>query len=70
MLHDVFIWAHTTPAGRQGYLLEYDAQPSEAPPMLPMLKRHVLRSKVKLQDVSEEYDVWAAWGDVRTRASM
>lgn len=27
-----------------------------------MLKRYVLRSKVKLQDVSEEHDVWAAWG--------
>lgn len=27
-----------------------------------MLKRYVLRSKVKLRDVSEEYDVWAAWG--------
>lgn len=27
-----------------------------------MLKRYVLRSKVKLRDVSEEYDVWSAWG--------
>ena len=27
-----------------------------------MLKRYVLRSKVKLRDVSEEYDVWATWG--------
>ena len=27
-----------------------------------MLKRHVLRSKVRLRDVSDEYDVWAAWG--------
>lgn len=27
-----------------------------------MLKKYVLRSKVKLRDVSEEYDVWAAWG--------
>ena len=27
-----------------------------------MLKRYVLRSKVKLRDVSDEYDVWAAWG--------
>jgi folate-binding Fe-S cluster repair protein YgfZ len=27
-----------------------------------MLKRYVLRSKVKIRDASEEYDVWAAWG--------
>lgn len=62
MLHDIFIYAHTTPTGRSGYLVEYDGRPSEAPPILPMLKRYVLRSKVKLQDVTEEYDVWAAWG--------
>lgn len=33
-----------------------------------MLKRYVLRSKVKLRDVSEEYDVWAAWGSEREKA--
>jgi transferase CAF17, mitochondrial len=27
-----------------------------------MLKRHVLRSKVRIRDASDEYDVWAAWG--------
>ena len=27
-----------------------------------MLKRYILRSKVKVRDVTEEYDVWAAWG--------
>lgn len=62
VLYDVFIYAHQTPAGKQGYLIEYDSRQSEAPPLLPMLKKHVLRSKVKLRDVSDEYDVWAAWG--------
>ncbi|CCM03409.1 uncharacterized protein FIBRA_05540 [Fibroporia radiculosa] len=33
-----------------------------------MLKRYVLRSKVKLRDVSEEYDVWAAWGSENEKA--
>ena len=28
-----------------------------------MLKRHVLRSKVRVRDASDEYDVWAAWGN-------
>lgn len=26
-----------------------------------MLKRHLLRSKIKVRDVSENYDVWATW---------
>ena len=62
VLHDVFVWTQETPKGTPQYIVEYDASPSEAPPLLPMLKRHVLRSKVKLRDVSEEYDVWAAFG--------
>ena len=68
VLHDIFIWAHTTPAGRQGYLVEYDARPSEAPEMIPMMKRHILRSRVKVKDVTEEYDVWAAWGSEKDRS--
>ena len=36
--------------------------------MLTVLKRYVLRSKVKLRDVSEEYDVWAAWGSEKDRS--
>jgi folate-binding Fe-S cluster repair protein YgfZ len=61
-MYDVFLYTTTTSAGQPGYLLEYDSRPSEAPPLLPMLKRHILRSKVKIRDVSEEYGVWAAWG--------
>ncbi|KAH9894325.1 Aminomethyltransferase folate-binding domain-containing protein [Cubamyces lactineus] len=68
VIHDIFIWAHTTPAGRPGFLIEYDSRPSEAPPLLPLLKRYVLRSKVKLQDVTEEYDVWSAWGSEKEKA--
>lgn len=30
-----------------------------------MLKRYVLRSKVKIRDVTTEYDVWASWGSER-----
>jgi len=33
--------------------------------MLSLLKRYVLRSKVKIRDVSEEYDIWAAWGNFK-----
>lgn len=66
VLHDVFIWAQDTPKGGPGYLIEYDAHSSDAPPLLPMLKRHVLRSKVKLREVTEEYDVWAAFGSTES----
>ncbi|KAM5535696.1 hypothetical protein V8D89_010683 [Ganoderma adspersum] len=68
VLHDIFIWAQTTPKGRPEYLVEYDEQSSEAPPVLPMLKRYVLRSKVKIKDVTEEYDVWQAWGSQTERS--
>ncbi|EIN10687.1 Aminomethyltransferase folate-binding domain-containing protein [Punctularia strigosozonata HHB-11173 SS5] len=62
VMYDVFIYTRTDPTGKPSYLIEYDARESEAPPLLPMLKRYVLRSKVKIRDVTEEYDVWSAWG--------
>ena len=43
-------------------MIEFDSRPSSAPPLLNMLKRYVLRSKVKVQDVSDQWDVWGAWG--------
>lgn len=46
----------------KGFLIEYDARPSEAPPLLPTLKKYVLRRKVRIRDVSQEWDVWATWG--------
>lgn len=50
----------------QGYLIEYDTrETSETPPLLRILKQYVLRAKVKVRDVSEDYDVWAAWGSER-----
>ncbi|KAG6817431.1 hypothetical protein H0H87_008599 [Tephrocybe sp. NHM501043] len=30
---------------------------------MSLLKRYVLRSKVKIRDVSDQYDVWAVWGN-------
>lgn len=60
---DVFIHATRDAKSQPAYLIEYDATaPPDAPALLPMLKRHVLRSKVRLRDASDEYDIWAAWG--------
>ncbi|TDL29336.1 Aminomethyltransferase folate-binding domain-containing protein [Rickenella mellea] len=65
VLYDVFVYNKKNPKGQDGYFIEYDPRPSEAPPILPFLKRYILRSKVKIEDVSNEYDVWAAWGSER-----
>ncbi|KAF9247235.1 hypothetical protein BU15DRAFT_84766 [Melanogaster broomeanus] len=62
VLHDVFLYtsvASTAPT----YLIEHDPTPSESPPLLGLLKRFVLRSKVRIRDVTEEWDVWGAWGE-------
>jgi len=59
-MYDVFLYS-----APNGYLLEYDTRESEATPLLSYLKRHVLRSKVKIRPVTEEYDVWAAWGSAK-----
>lgn len=32
------------------------------PPLPTLLKRFVLRSKVKVQDVSNEWEAWSIWG--------
>ncbi|KAH9938449.1 uncharacterized protein B0H18DRAFT_967242 [Fomitopsis serialis] len=61
VLYDTFVYSQPTASGKQGYLIEYDARPSEAPPLLPTLKKYVLRSKVKIRNVSEEYDGEKAW---------
>ncbi|KAH0840006.1 hypothetical protein J3R83DRAFT_968 [Lanmaoa asiatica] len=61
VLHDVFLF--TSPASPSPtYLIDHDPSPSESPPLLSLLKRFVLRSKVRIRDVTQEWDVWAAWG--------
>ena len=62
VIYDVFIYTFTSSDSKPSYLIDYESRESAAPPLLSMLKRYVLRSKVKLRDVSEEYDVWAVWG--------
>ncbi|QRW05405.1 glycine cleavage system T protein [Ceratobasidium sp. AG-Ba] len=61
VLYDVFIYPCTTD-GRPGFLIDFDSRSSEATPLITMLKRHILRSKVRVRDVSEEWNVWAVWG--------
>ncbi|KAJ7498986.1 Aminomethyltransferase folate-binding domain-containing protein [Mycena latifolia] len=62
VLYDVFVYTRTNPTGQRGYLIDYDSRPSEAPPLLDLIKRYILRSRVKVRDASDEYDVWGVWG--------
>ena len=72
VLHDAFVYNHPT---SDGYILEYDSRLPitgadheaggnhiPAPPLIKYLKQFVLRTKVKVRDISDEYDVWASWG--------
>ncbi|KAG8218718.1 hypothetical protein J3R82DRAFT_4386 [Butyriboletus roseoflavus] len=62
VLHDIFLF--TSPASPSPtYLIDHDSSPSESPSLLSLLKRFVLRSKVRIRDVTQEWDVWAAWGE-------
>ncbi|KAF8320746.1 Aminomethyltransferase folate-binding domain-containing protein [Clavulina sp. PMI_390] len=72
--YDAFFHPHPS-SPEAGYIIEYDPRPSpsellkdpsieKAPiPSLPsLLKRFVLRSKVKVKDVSDEWEAWGVWG--------
>ncbi|KAL5487933.1 CAF17 [Sanghuangporus weigelae] len=62
VLYDIFVYPKKNARGHDEYFIEYDSRPSEAPPLLQTLKRFILRSKVKVEDVSNEYDIWSIWG--------
>lgn len=49
--------------------MEFDSRPSEAPSLLSTLKRYILRSKVRIEDISDRYDVWTSWGNEPTGSS-
>lgn len=61
ILYDIFLWP-LHDEKRPGYLIEYDPRPSEAPPLASLLKKHVLRSKVRVEETKDEWDVWSTWG--------
>lgn len=69
ILHDLFAYTTTERNGRRGFLIEFDNRQDEGTPLLALLKRYVLRSKVKVIDATEEYDVWTAWGDASQSTS-
>ncbi|KAF8524744.1 Aminomethyltransferase folate-binding domain-containing protein [Gautieria morchelliformis] len=62
VLYDAFVYREPESNAEDGYMIEFDSRPSSAPSLLDLLKRYILRSKVKVRDVSNQWDVWAAWG--------
>ncbi|KEP52082.1 aminomethyltransferase [Rhizoctonia solani 123E] len=69
VLYDVFIYPHILD-GRPGYLIDYDNRSSDATPILALLKRHVLRSKVRIRDASNEWKVWSVWDSTSQGSSF
>ncbi|KAG8962576.1 ccr4 associated factor [Tulasnella sp. 419] len=74
VMYDIFIYPlkipNAMPSNQSGYIIEYDPRVSEtsegeeakAPSLLSLLKRYILRSKVRISDVSSHLDLWSVWG--------
>ncbi|KAI8143600.1 hypothetical protein BJV82DRAFT_611043 [Fennellomyces sp. T-0311] len=64
MLHDAFIYPVNVGVNfpHPKFLIELPS--SATAQMFKHLRRYILRSKVKLRDVSEEYGAWSVWGDL------
>lgn len=74
----IYPYIPRSPEEKSGYIVEYDPRAASAeqtstaaqqpsakhptPTLISMLKRYILRSKVRVRDVSENWDVWAMWG--------
>lgn len=74
--YDAFFHPHPNASPSEtGYIIEYDPRPlppelsrdpgiekASIPPLPTLLKRFVLRSEVRVKDVSNEWGAWAIWG--------
>jgi folate-binding Fe-S cluster repair protein YgfZ len=65
VLYDIMVYPYFPADGKPGYILEYDSRPAESP-LFETLKRFVLRSKVKIRNMTDEYSVWAQWDSSKT----
>ena len=59
MLYDIFIDRDRNPGAEPRYFIDHD--PSVSAELVKHLRRFVLRSKVKVDDISAEYAVSAVW---------
>ncbi|ODN89617.1 mitochondrial protein [Cryptococcus wingfieldii CBS 7118] len=59
VLHPVFIF----PRSPNSYLIAHESPPHHPAPLPALLPPFKLRSKVRIKDVSEQWDAWSAWQD-------
>lgn len=65
MLHDVFISSSESPIPSSPTSFYIDHASSDTTTLRTYLKRHILRSKVKLGKVAEERTIYTAWKTTR-----
>ncbi|CAK9779781.1 Aminomethyltransferase folate-binding domain-containing protein [Cutaneotrichosporon oleaginosum] len=58
VLHTVFC----IPSKPNTYLISHESGPGHIAPLATLLPPFRLRSKIKIRDVTDEWDVWSAWG--------
>lgn len=61
VLHTAFIFPSTILNGSQTYLITHDSSSNHPHPLHILLPPFKLRSKVRIKDVSDEWEVWSAW---------
>ncbi|ORZ00538.1 hypothetical protein BCR43DRAFT_511533 [Syncephalastrum racemosum] len=63
MLYDAFVYPVNVGVNfpHPKFIIECPASATQS--LLKHLKRYILRSKVKIRDVTEEYTPWSVWGD-------
>lgn len=73
IFYDAFFHPHPNPdSSETGYIIEFDPRPETVrdlgvekapiPALRALLKRFVLRSRVRVTDVSDEWGAWSIWG--------
>jgi hypothetical protein len=58
ILHTCFIFQRSPTS----YLISHESPETHPTPLQTLLPPYKLRSKVRIKDVSEEWDTWASWG--------
>nr|ODN87071.1 mitochondrial protein [Cryptococcus depauperatus CBS 7841] len=58
VLHTVFIF----PRSDTSYLITHESQESHPEPLTKLLPPFKLRSKVRIKDVTDQWDAWSSWG--------
>lgn len=73
IMYDVFIYPYfpKDPSERPGFIVEYDPRAAKedeesskhsTPELISMLKRYILRAKVRVRDVTADWNLYAVWG--------